>query len=180
MLDVDQECPQQITGKYKKIFLRRIQGIMIEETRNEEKDSKRDKIYARISFWSSVLLATLIMVWYYEATPPDTEEVKKMRHFFKDNVMTVTQFIKMRPEELEAFAEKQKHPFYKIYVKAPAVEQGRIRALIHISIDYNPNQYWFNIIFGWTIFFTTFWFIGMILQGVIVLVRQGKDVKPPA
>ncbi len=164
----------------KEKFSDRIYGIMSEETRNEEKEAKRDKLYARISFWGSVLLATLVMVVYYEGNPPDTEEMKKMRRFFKDNVMTVTKFIKMRPEEMETFAARQKHPFYKTYVKSSVVEQGRIRALIHVSIDYNPNQYWFNIIFGWTIFFTTFWFIGIIIQGAIVLVRRGKDVKPAA
>lgn len=151
---------------------------MSEKEQNEEKAAKMDKLYARISFWGSVALSTLIMVGYYEGNPPDTEEVKIMRHFFKDNVMTVTKFIKLGPEEIETFAAGQKHPFYKTYVKSSVLEQGRIRALIHISIDYNPNQYWFNIIFAWTIFFSTFWFIGMIIQGSIVLVRRGDDVKP--
>ena len=157
-------------------FFNRIYGMMSQKAQNEEKEVKRDKLYARISFWGSALLATLIMVLYYEGTPPDTEEVKKMRRFFKDNVMTVTKFIKMKPEEMDAFAARERHPFYKTYVKSSVVEQGQINALIHVSIDYNPNQYWFNIIFGWAIFFTPFRSLAMKTVGKILEVfHQGPN-----
>ncbi|MGV7219927.1 MAG: hypothetical protein ACQ9MH_00220 [Nitrospinales bacterium] len=150
------------------------------ESSKDVQDSKREKLYSRISFWLSLILATLAMVWYYERNPPDTEEVKKMRIFFKENIMEVTQFIKLNHEEMDVAAAMHKHPFYKTFVKASQTEQDRIRALIHISVDYNSNSYWFNLIFAWTVVFTTLWFLGAITEGIIVLVRQGKNVKPPA
>ncbi len=151
-----------------------------EETLADDQDSKKEKLYSRISFWTSLILATLILVGYYERNPPDNEDVKKMRFFFRDNVMEVTKFIKLPPEEMDVFAAMHRHPFYKTYVKASSTEQGRIRALIHISGDYNTNQYWFNLVFGWAVLFTTFWFLGAITEGIIVLIRQGKNVKPTA
>jgi len=150
------------------------------ETSKDIQEIKREKLYSRISFWSSLILATLAMVWYYERNPPDTEDIKKMRFFFKENIMEVTKFIKLPPEEMEIYAAMQSHPFYKTFVKASQTEQNRIRALIHISGDYNSNQYWFNLIFAWTVVFTTLWFLGAITEGIIVLIRQGKNVKPPA
>ena len=101
-----------------------------------DQEAKREKLYSRISYWTSLILATLILVWYCERNPPDTEDVKKMRFFFKNNFMEVSKFIKLRHEEMEIYAAMHKHPFYKTYVKASLVEQGRIRALIHISGDY--------------------------------------------
>ena len=153
---------------------------MIVESSKDIEDSKREKLYSRISFWLSLILATLAIVWYYERNPPDTEDIKKMRFFFKKNIMEVTKFIKLTPEEMDVYAAMHKHPFYKTYVKASQTEQNRIKALIHISGDYNSNSYWFNLIFAWTVVFTTLWFLGAITEGVIVLIRQGKDVKPPA
>lgn len=150
------------------------------ESSKDIEDSKREKLYSRISFWLSLILATLAIVWYYERNPPDTEDIKKMRFFFKKNIMEVTKFIKLTPEEMDVYAAMHKHPFYKTYVKASQTEQNRIKALIHISGDYNSNSYWFNLIFAWTVVFTTLWFLGAITEGVIVLIRQGKDVKPPA
>jgi hypothetical protein len=64
------------------------------DSTKEVQESKREKLYSRISFWLSLILATLAMVWYYERNPPDTEDIKKMRVFFKENIMEVTQFIK--------------------------------------------------------------------------------------
>ena len=151
-----------------------------EATLENDKESQRDKLYSRISFWGSMVLATLIIVWYCERNPPDTEDIKKMRFYFKDNFMEISKFIKLPPEEMEIFAAMKKHPFYKTYVKASPVEQERIRALIHISGDYNSNQYWFNIVFAWAVIFSTFWFLGAITEGIIILVRQGDNVKPAA
>ena len=150
------------------------------ENLENDAESKRDKLYSRISFWFAVFLSTLILVLYFERNPPDTEEVKKMRFFFRDNIMEVARFIKMTPEEMDVFAAMKKHPFYKTYVKASPADQGRIRALIHISGDYNANQYWFSLVFGWMILFAAIWFLGAITEGIIILVRQGNDVKPPA
>ena len=70
------------------------------------------------------------------------------------------------------FAKTKKHPFYQTYLKSSEVEKERIKALIHISRDYSPNQYWFNILFLWMIAFTTLWFLGLILEAVIILVRR--------
>ncbi len=145
-----------------------------------DRNSKREKLYSRISFWASLILATLIIVWYCERNPPDTENIQKMRFFFRDNIMEVSKFIKLPPEEMDIFAAMHTHPFYKTYVKASVLEQGRIRALIHISGDYNSKQYWFNLVFGWAVLFTTFWFLGLITEAIIVLVREGENVKPPA
>ena len=69
------------------------------------------------------------------------------------------------------------HPFYKSYMKASEVEKQEINALIHVSTDYTPNQYWFNLVFLWTIFFTTFWFLGLMTQGVINLMRRNPIIK---
>lgn len=144
-----------------------------------DQENKKDKLYSRISFWTALFLATLIVFLYCERNPPDTEEVKKMRIFFRDNIMEVAKFIKMRHEEMENFAAMHKHPFYKTFVKASLPEQGRIRALIHISGDYNSKQYWFSLVFAWAVLLATFWFLGVIAEAIIVLLRQGKDVKPP-
>ena len=86
--------------------------------------------------------------------------------------MEVAKFIRLPQEELEEFAKSKKHLFYQTYLKSSEVEREKIKALIHISRDYSPNQYWFNIIFLWTIAFTTLWFLGLILEAVIILVRQ--------
>jgi hypothetical protein len=95
-----------------------------------------------------------------------------MRSFFKQNIMDVAKFIRLPREELEEFALSQKHPFYQTYLKSSEAEKERIKALIHISRDYSPNQYWFNIIFLWTIAFTTLWFLGLILEACIILMRR--------
>ena len=86
--------------------------------------------------------------------------------------MEVAKFIRLPFEELEEFAKSKKHPFYQTYLKSSEVEREKIKALIHISRDYSPKQYWFNIVFLWTIAFTTLWFLGLILEAVIILVRR--------
>ncbi len=120
---------------------------------------------------------TLVTVWYYHSNPPDSEEVRRMRLFFKENSATLITFIKMPHDEMQKFAAKEKHPFYKSYQKASEVEKQKIKALIHVSTDYTPNQYWFNMVFLRTIFFTTFWFFGLVIQGVVNLVRRRSIVK---
>jgi hypothetical protein len=83
---------------------------------------------------------------------------------------------KLPREEMEAFAERQRHPFYRSYVKASENEKADINTQIHNSIDYRPAQYWFNAVFLWFICFTTIWFFGLMTQGVINLVRQKPDL----
>ena len=56
------------------------------------------------------------------------------------------------------------------------IEKEKINALIHISRDYSPNQYWFNVVFLWGIAFTTLWFLGLMLEACIILVRR-EDAK---
>jgi len=86
--------------------------------------------------------------------------------------MYVAKFVRLPNDELQEFVASRSHPFYQTYLKSSEVEREKIKALIHISRDYTPNQYWFNIIFLWTIAFTTLWFLGLILEAIIILVRR--------
>jgi hypothetical protein len=95
-----------------------------------------------------------------------------MRLFFKENIMDVAKFIRLPNDELREFTTLKSHPFYQTYLKSSEVEKEKIRALIHISRDYNPNQYWFNIVFLGTIAFAVIWFLGLILEAIIILVRR--------
>ena len=142
------------------------------EKEEEFRDEKKEGLSRRVSFWLSLSLATAITWWYCALNPPDSTEVRKMRLFFKENIMEVAKFIRLPNEELEEFAKSKKHPFYQTYLKSSEVEREKIKALIHISRDYSPNQYWFNIVFLWMIAFTTLWFLGLILEAVIILVRS--------
>ena len=142
------------------------------EIKEEFRDEKRENLNRRISFWLSFIVATGMTYWYCAQNPIESTEVKKMRLFFKENIMEVAKFIRLPNEELDEFAKLKKHPFYQTYLKSSEVERERIKALIHISRDYSPNQYWFNIVFLWPIAFTTLWFLGLILEAVIILVRR--------
>ena len=142
------------------------------EAKEEFRDGKKEKLGRRISFWLSFVFATAMTIWYCALNPVESEEMQKMRLFFKENIMEVAKFIRLPNEELNEFAESKKHPFYQTYLKSSEVEREKIKALIHISRDYSPNQYWFNIVFLWTIAFTTLWFLGLILEAVIILVRR--------
>lgn len=126
----------------------------------------------RVSFWLSFTLAIVITWWYYSLNPPDSTEMRKMRLFFKENIMDVAKFIRLPNDELREFTRSKSHPFYQTYLKSSEVEKEKIRALIHISRDYNPNQYWFNIVFLGTIAFAAIWFLGLILEAIIILVRR--------
>jgi len=126
----------------------------------------------RVSFWLSFTLAIVITWWYYSLNPPDSTEMRKMRLFFKENIMDVAKFIRLPNDELREFTTLKSHPFYQTYLKSSEVEKEKIRALIHISRDYNPNQYWFNIVFLGTIAFAAIWFLGLILEAIIILVRR--------
>jgi len=136
------------------------------------RDNQKEVLSRRISFWLSFILAVGISFWYYSLNPPDSTEMRKMRLFFKENIMDVAKFIRLPDDELQGFAALKSHPFYQTYLKSSEVEKEKIRALIHISRDYSPNQYLFNIVFLWTIAFTTLWFLGLILEAIIILVRR--------
>ena len=143
------------------------------EAGQEDHISNQKEVFnRRVSFWLSFILAILITCWYYSLNPPGSTEMRKMRLFFKENIMDVAKFIRLSDDELQGFAVLKSHPFYQTYLKSSEVEKEKIRALIHISRDYNPNQYWFNIVFLWTIAFATLWFLGLILEAIIILVRR--------
>ena len=148
----------------------------MEET-TEEIDDTLDRWIGKVSLWGSVLLALLVIGWYYNSSPPDTAEVQKMRIFFKENSAEIITFIKMPYDEKKNYASQKRHPFYKSYMKASEMEKNKINALIHVSTDYTPNQYWFNLVFFWMIIFTTLWFLGLMGQAVINLVRRNPNVK---
>ncbi len=143
----------------------------------QEIDDKTEKWIKRISLWASLFLTTALVVWYCQGNPPDSPEVVKMRMFFKERNIEVGEFIKMDRNEQIAFAFKSKHPFYKRYIKVSTVEQESIRSLIHISRDYTPNQYWFNIFFMGVLCFTAFWFIGLMTEACIVLMRRNSQAR---
>ena len=143
-----------------------------QEQIEELRDNQKEVLSRRISFWLSFILAVGISFWYYALNPPDSTEMRKMRLFFKENIMDVAKFIRLPDDELQGFAALKTHPFYQTYLKSSEDEKEKIRALIHISRDYSPNQYLFNIVFLWTIAFTTLWFIGLILEAIIILVRR--------
>ena len=143
-----------------------------QEQIEELRDNQKEVLSRRISFWLSFILAVGISFWYYALNPPDSTEMRKMRLFFKENIIDVAKFIRLPDDELQGFAALKSHPFYQTYLKSSEVEKEKIRALIHISRDYSPNQYWFNIVFLWTIAFATLWFLGLILEAIIILVRR--------
>ena len=143
----------------------------------QEIEDKKEKLISRISLWVSIILTTIVVYWYYNDNPPDSPAVVKMRMFFKEYNRDVMTFIDLPRDEMIEFAYKKKHPFYLKYVKATEVENADLRALIHISTDYTPNQYWFNLFFAWVIFFTTFWFIGLMVEACIVLMRRNSEAR---
>ena len=143
----------------------------------QEIEDKKEKLISRISLWVSIILTTIVVYWYYNNNPPDSPAVVKMRMFFKQYNRDVMTFIDLPRDEMIEFAYKKKHPFYLKYVKATEVEKADLRALIHISTDYTPNQYWFNLFFAWVIFFTTFWFIGVMAEACIVLMRRNSEAR---
>lgn len=143
-----------------------------EESEQDFRDEKKEDVGRRVSLWVSLLLSVAVTCWYYLSNPPDSPEMRQMRLFFKENIMDVATFIRLPYDEREKFANKRQHPFYATFIKASEVQKEKIKALIHISSDYNSNQYWFNIIFLWAMLFTALWFFGLIVEAVVVLVRR--------
>ncbi|MED5353541.1 MAG: hypothetical protein VX429_03880 [Nitrospinota bacterium] len=141
----------------------------------QEIEDSKEKLISRISLWVSLILTTVVVIWYYNDNPPDSPAVVKMRVFCKENNRDVMTFIDLPRNEMIAFAYKKKHPFYLKYVNASESEKAKLKALIHISTDFTPNQYWFNLFFAWVIFFTTFWFIGLMVEACIILMRRNSE-----
>ena len=141
----------------------------------QEIEDSKEKLISRISLWTSLILTTLVVIWYYNDNPPDSPAVVKMRVFFKENNRDVMTFVDLPRNEMIAFAYKKKHPFYLKFVNASESEKAKLKALIHISTDFTPNQYWFNLFFAWVIFFTTFWFIGLMVEACIILMRRNSE-----
>lgn len=153
----------------------------MEPERDEEfRDEKKENLYRRISFWVSLILSTAVAVYYVATHPPDTKEVREMRMFFNKHGQEVAEFIRLPRKDQKGFAEKKTHPFYAQYLNASEVQKEEIRGLIHISFDYTPNQYWFNIVFLWTIFFAGFWFVGLMAEGAVILVRRDRAKRDEA
>ena len=144
------------------------------EQGEEFRDEKKENLYRRISFWISMVLATGFSIYYVVTNPPDTKEVQEMRMFFNEHRQDVGKFLRLPRKDQPDFAEKKKHPFYRQYLNVSEVQKEELRALIHISYDYTPNQYWFNIVFLWTIVFTGVWFLGLMVEGAIILVRRDR------
>lgn len=147
------------------------------EEQPHELEDTIDNWVGRFSLWGSVLLSTVVTIGFCVVNPPDSDQVQKMRIFFREEAMAVNTFIKLPPEEMQRFAARQTHPFYKTYMRASENEKKVINAQIHNSIDYRPAQYWFNAVFLWFILFTTLWFLGLIFQGAVNLVRQNADLR---
>lgn len=143
---------------------------------DEVREEQRETAGRAICFWIALLLASVFTSWYYLQNPQESEEVQRMRLFFKNNAREVMEFIRLPPEKLQAAAKKHRHPFYMSYVKASVNEREKIKALIHVSVDYSPNQYWFNLFFLWAIAFTAIWFIALITQGVILQIRRNPKL----
>ena len=143
----------------------------------QEIEDSKEKLIRQISLWVSLILTTIVVIWYYNDNPPDSPAVVKMRVFFKENNRDVMTFVDLPRNEMIAFAYKKKHPFYLKYVNASESEKEKLKALIHISTDYTPNQYWFNLFFAWVIFFTTFWFIGLMVEACIILMRRNSEAR---
>jgi len=138
------------------------------------RDEKKEKLYGKLSIWIALVLSTVITIGYGVTHPPDSREVQEMRIFFNENGRTVSKFLHLPREEQKAFAEKAKHPFYSSYLESSEIEREEIKALAHISYDYTPHQYWFSFVFIWPIGFASFWFIGVMSEGAIILVRKDR------
>jgi hypothetical protein len=155
----------------------RLGSLMVFQTETfEEKEDTTEMIGRRLSFWGSLILATLVCFLYYFTNPPDDAASQKMRLFFKENAMAVMSFIQMPREEQKAYATKQKHPFYVMYLRASEIEKDKIRALIHKSVDYTPHQYWLNMVFQWLVWFSSFWFIGKVAEALLIVQRGRKPL----
>ena len=100
------------------------------DTKGEFRDEKKETLSRRISFWLSFIFATAMTIWYCAVNPVESTEMKKMRLFFKENIMDVAKFIRLPNEELKEFEKSKKHPFYQTYLKSSEVEKEKIFSLL--------------------------------------------------
>lgn len=147
-----------------------------QEVLNEVEDEQREKFGRRICFWLALVVSTVAAFLYFQNNPQESEEVQRMRLYFKENKRTVMEFLRLPHEKLEGFAKKQTHPFFMSFVKASVNEKGRIKAMIHNSVDYSPNQYWFNLFFLWMLVFLGVWFIALMAQAMLMQVKKNPRV----
>jgi len=91
-------------------------------------DNQKEILNRRISFWLSFILAIVITWWYCALNPPDSTEMRKMRLFFKQNIMNVAKFVSLTNVELQEFVASRSHPFYQTYLKSSEIERKKIRA----------------------------------------------------
>ena len=115
-----------------------------------------------------MLLLVMVVNKYKKQILDEAKSIETLKKERNNSVIENEQLAK----ELTEFEKSKEHPFYQTYLKSSEVEREKIKALIHISRDYSSNQYWFNIIFLWMIAFFTLWFLGLILEAIIILVRQ--------
>lgn len=132
-------------------------------------EEKKEKIFGRIFFWGSIVLSVLSCFWYYKTTPPDGPAMQQKRIFIAQHVVEIMTFLRLPYEEQKEYSENTQHPFFKEFTSASEVEKLNIKALVHNSTDYKPNQYWVNMFFLWAIAFTTYWFLGLTVQAIIQL-----------
>ena len=136
------------------------------------KEDQVEKISSAVSFWLSMIISLMAVYAYCASNPQDDLATQKMRHFFRENFMEVSQFVKLPYAEQKEFAMKQKHPFYASYMIASEIEKEKIRALIHLSDDYSPNLYWLNVAFLWVVAFSTVWIVCKAIEGILDVARN--------
>lgn len=147
-----------------------------QEVLSEVEEEQREKVGRRISFWLALVVSTAVTLFYFQGNPQESEEVQRMRLYFKENKRTVMEFIRLPHDKLKPFAEKQTHPFFMSFIKASINEKGRIKAMIHNSVDYSPNQYWFNLFFLWMLSFLGIWFMALMAQAMLIQVRLNPKI----
>ena len=82
---------------------------------HQEIEDQKEKLISRISLWVSIILTTIVVIWYYNENPPDSPAVVKMRVFFKENNRDVMKFIDLPRKEMIAFAYKKIGPEKVVY-----------------------------------------------------------------
>jgi FtsH-binding integral membrane protein len=150
---------------------------MTENVETELEEDRKEKFLSRVFFWGSMALSLLSCLWYYQATPPDDPAMQRKRVFIAQHAAEILTFLRLPYEEQKEYAENTLHPFFKEFMNASEVEKLNIKALVHNSTDYKPNQYWVNMFFLWIIAFTTYWFLGLAAHAVIQL-SERRDGKP--
>ena len=77
-------------------------------------------------------------------------------------------------KKLSNHLEQQKKE-YESFVYAQ--EKGFYQGFDVDTRDFTPNQYWFNLFFLFVMSFTTFWFIGLMIEACIVIMRRNSEAR---